>query len=145
MDDNTISILLVEDDDVDAEAAIRAFKKQKISNPIIVARDGLEALELLRGENGQDKIASPYIILLDVNMPRMNGHEFLKELRQDKKLHNCIVFVLTTSKADRDIESAYNQNVAGYILKSCAGEDFTNLVGLLDHYWRYVELPTTGE
>jgi CheY-like chemotaxis protein len=136
-----ISILLIEDDDIDAEAIQRAFKKQKIANPITRAVDGVEALELLRGEDKERTLNSPYIILLDINMPRMNGHEFLKELRADKALHGCVVFVLTTSDADRDVDQAYSQNVAGYIIKSRAGADFVNLTGLIDHYWRYIELP----
>jgi CheY-like chemotaxis protein len=140
-----ISILLVEDDDIDAEAINRAFKKQKIANPITRAVDGIEALAFLRGDDGKEKMKSPYIILLDINMPRMNGHEFLKELRNDETLHGCVVFVLTTSDADRDIDQAYSQNVAGYIIKSHAGADFANLTGLIDHYWRYIELPTVGK
>jgi CheY-like chemotaxis protein len=136
-----ISILLVEDDDIDAEAIKRAFKKQKIANPLTRVADGIEALALLRGEEQNRTLSSPYIILLDINMPRMNGHEFLMALREDKALHNCVVFVLTTSDSDRDIDQAYSQNVAGYILKSRVGEDFSNLTGLIDHYWRYIELP----
>ncbi|MDA9004046.1 response regulator [bacterium] len=141
MNEKMISILLIEDDDVDAEAIERAFKKQKIANPIIRVSDGIEALACLRGSDDNKKINPPYIILLDINMPRMNGHEFLKEIRSDKTLHGCVVFVLTTSEADRDIDQAYAQNVAGYIVKSRAGSDFADLVGLVDHYWRYVELP----
>lgn len=138
-----ISLLLIEDDDVDAEAIDRAFKKQKIANPIVRASDGIEALDILRGQGSSRTLESPYIILLDINMPRMNGHEFLKELRGDESLHGCVVFVLTTSDADRDIDQAYAQNVAGYIIKSRAGEDFAHLTGLIDHYWRYIELPNT--
>lgn len=136
-----ISLLLVEDDDVDAEAINRAFKKNKIANPLTRVRNGLEALALLRGEDPNRTLIAPYIILVDINMPRMNGHEFLMALRKDKALHNCVVFVLTTSDSDRDIDQAYSQNVAGYILKSRVGSDFANLTGIIDHYWRYIELP----
>jgi CheY-like chemotaxis protein len=138
---NPISLLLVEDDDIDAESIQRAFKKQKIANPLVRASDGIEALALLRGQDKEKQLKSPYIILLDINMPRMNGHEFLQELRNDPALHGCVVFVLTTSDTDRDIDQAYSQNVAGYIIKSRAGADFVNLTGLIDHYWRYIELP----
>jgi len=141
MESRTVSILLIEDDDIDAEGIERAFKKQKIANPITRASDGIEALAHLRGESAAGTLESPYIILLDINMPRMNGHEFLKEVRADDKLNHCVIFVLTTSDDERDIEQAYEQHVAGYIVKSRAGEDFSALVGLVDHYWRYVELP----
>jgi CheY-like chemotaxis protein len=136
-----ISLLLVEDDDIDAEAIYRAFKKNKIANPLTRVSDGIEALALLRGEDPNRVLSQPYIILLDINMPRMNGHEFLMALRKDKDLHNCVVFVLTTSDSDHDIDQAYSQNVAGYIVKSRVGSDFANLTGLIDHYWRYIELP----
>ena len=141
MKPQTVQILLVEDDDIDAEAVRRAFTKQRIANPIVHARDGVEALEVLRGENGKEKLLRPYMILLDLNMPRMNGIEFLKELRGDSDLHDSVVFVLTTSDADRDKLSAYEQHIAGYLIKSNVGSGFVNLVNMLDAYWRYVELP----
>lgn len=145
MNTNTVSILLIEDDDIDAEAIQRAFKKKNIANPIIRVGDGIEALECLREQSEGKKLSPPYIILLDINMPRMNGHEFLQEIRKDKTLHDCVVFVLTTSDSDRDIDQAYAQNVAGYIVKSRVGDGFANLVGLVEHYWRYVELPRLGK
>lgn len=136
-----LNIFLVEDDDGDAKAVIRAFNKAKIANPIIRAYDGLEALEALRGENGHVKPPFPYIILLDINMPRMDGIQFLKELRSDEELCNSIVFILTTSSSDTDKAEAYGFNVAGYIVKENAGRDFLNLIDLIDNYWRLVELP----
>ena len=137
----TVQILLVEDDDVDVEGVKRAFTKQRIANPIHVARDGLEALAKLRGSDTEPALARPYLILLDLNMPRMNGIEFLQQLRNDSKLHDSVVFVLTTSDTDRDKVAAYEQHIAGYLVKSKVGEDFVHLVNMLDHYWRYVELP----
>lgn len=131
------TILLVEDDDVDAMSVERAFKKMRIANPIIRAKDGLVALELLK--NGT--IITPYIMLLDLNMPRMGGLELLAELRKDENLKNSVVFVLTTSKDDEDKLAAYNQNIAGYIVKEKLQHGFDELVKLLDHYWRLVELP----
>jgi CheY-like chemotaxis protein len=141
MDHKQVSILLVEDDDVDAELVVRAFRKLKIANPIVMAKDGIEALSHLRGEEGYTGIQPPFLILLDINMPRMNGHEFLAELRADPKLHDSIVFVLTTSSAEKDRLAAYNYNIAGYLLKSSAGEDFSSMLSMLDHYWRFVEFP----
>lgn len=131
------TILLVEDDDIDAKIVERAFKKLRIANPVIRAKDGVMALEILRSS----AISRPYIILLDLNMPRMGGLEMLEELRGDKNLTNNVVFVLTTSKDDKDKFAAYSQNIAGYILKESLQNGFDDLVKLLDHYWRIVELP----
>ena len=134
-------ILLVEDDEVDAEAIVRSFRKEKIANPIWIACDGLEALQFLRGEAGRTRIPSPYLILLDINMPRMNGIEFLHALRRDPELKGSIVFVLTTSNRDEDKLAAYDEQIAGYVLKQRAGENFINLVNMLDSFWRIVEFP----
>ncbi len=136
MNNQAITILLVEDDDVDVESIKRGFRKRKIANPFIVARDGIEALEILN-----EGIPSPYLIFLDLKMPRMNGIEFLKEVRSSPSLKKSIIFVLTTSNDDRDRWATYEQNIAGYLLKSQAGEDFCNVVEMLDIYWRYVEFP----
>jgi CheY-like chemotaxis protein len=136
-----LNILLVEDDDGDAIAVQRAFQKAKIANPIVRAVDGVEALEMLRGTNGRTKPDSPRLLLVDVNMPRMNGIQFVKALREDNDLRHSIVFILTTSKSDEDMVAAYDLNVAGYILKETAGQDFLNLVNLVDCYWRIVEMP----
>ena len=139
--DKTLTILLVEDDDLDAEAVRRAFKRQRIANPIVVVQDGIAALNKLRGTDGVEPISRPFLILLDLNMPRMNGIEFLQQLRQDENLHDSVVFVLTTSDADRDKVAAYEQHIAGYMVKSHVGEQFVSLVNMVDHYWRYVEFP----
>ncbi|MCA9166363.1 MAG: response regulator [Planctomycetales bacterium] len=137
----TVQILLVEDDEIDAETVKRAFSRQKIANPITVARDGVAALSRLRGEDGAPPFERPYLILLDLNMPRMNGTEFLEQLRADPSLCDSVVFVLTTSKSDRDITAAYERQISGYLVKSNIGHDFVNLVGMLEHFWRYVEFP----
>jgi CheY-like chemotaxis protein len=110
-----VTILLVDDDDVDVMGVQRALKKLKIVNPIVRARDGLEGLSLLRDPQS---VRRPYIVLLDLNMPRMNGLEMLTELRKDSALSSAVVFILTTSKADEDKVEAYQQYVAGYIIKS---------------------------
>lgn len=133
----TVSLLIVDDDDIDATALKRALNRLKLLNPLYRAKDGLEALEILR--NGE--IPSPYIILLDINMPRMNGIEFLEVLRADPDLTHSVVFVLTTSKSDEDIIAAYREHVAGYLLKQRMDSDFLQVVGLLDHYWKVIELP----
>jgi CheY-like chemotaxis protein len=137
----TAQLLHVEDDDICLMMLNRAFKKAKIANPISVAHDGIEALELLRGINGRARLPRPFLILLDLNMPRMDGIEFLKELRKDEELKKSIVFILTTSDADEDKVKAYNLGVAGYILKSNPANAFLEATALLDTYWRVVEFP----
>lgn len=136
-----VTFLLVEDDDIDIKSLKRVLKKTHILNPIRIARDGIEALNILRGINGQERIQKPYLILLDLNMPRMNGVEFLQAIREDQELKSSIVFVLTTSAADQDIISAYDHNIAGYIVKGNAAESFSSVINMLDCYWRVVEFP----
>lgn len=133
-----VTILLVDDDDVDVMGIKRALGKLKILNPIVRARDGIEGLALLRDP---EAVKRPYIILLDLNMPRKNGLEMLTELRDDPKLSNSVVFVLTTSKADEDKVKAYEKHIAGYIIKSEVGDGFLRVMEMLDRYWRVVELP----
>jgi CheY-like chemotaxis protein len=140
-----VHLLLVEDDEVDAEAVVRAFRKQNITNPFTIVADGIEALNILKGEGGFERLSRPYMILLDINMPRMNGIEFLQTLRQDPELKRSIVFVLTTSNRDEDKMAAYNEQIAGYLLKSRAGQDFINIIQLLDSYQRVVTFPPEKE
>ena len=141
MPGRTVNVLLVEDNVIEHEAVRRAFARERIGNPLATAADGIEALALLRGTHGAEALPRPYLILLDLNMPRMNGLEFLTELRADPDLKDSIVFVLTTSRSDEDRVASYNLNVAGYIVKSDVGPGFVRLIGLLDHYWRVVEFP----
>jgi CheY-like chemotaxis protein len=137
---STVTVLLVDDNEVDREAVRRAFNRMKIANPIVEAADGLIALEKLRG-GGAPPLARPYLILLDINMPRMGGIEFLERLRADQELQDSVVFILTTSKKDEDRMASYDFNVAGYIIKSEVGQGFLSLVEMLQNYWRIVELP----
>ena len=136
-----VSILLVEDDEIDVRAVKLALRKEKITNPIHVANDGVEALEILRGEAGHEPISRPFLVLLDLKMPRMNGLQFLKEIRADSDLRESIVFVLTTSDDDRDKMAAYECNVAGYLLKDNAGGDFMNAVRMLEYFVISVQFP----
>ena len=137
----TVTLLLVDDDDGDARSVQRAFASSRIANPIVRAIDGVDALDILRGHNGKTKLTPPYLLLVDLNMPRMNGIELVEALRQDHDLHSCIVFVLTTSGRDEDKVAAYDLNVAGYIVKEHAGKDFQRLIDMMQCYWRVVELP----
>jgi CheY-like chemotaxis protein len=136
-----VKILLVEDDEVDVMRVQRGFHQLRIANEIIRARDGIEALEILRGVGSQARIETPFLILLDINLPRMTGLEFLAALRADEELKVTVVFVLTTSKNDEDRLEAYRHNVAGFMLKDEAGREFVKAMEMLECYWRVVELP----
>jgi CheY-like chemotaxis protein len=136
--DKALNILLVEDDEVDVMNVQRAFDRNRISNPLFVAHDGIAALEMLKSGK-----VPPLrrIILLDLNMPRMSGIELLRELRKDPELQHTPVVVLTTSNDERDKIEAYNLNVAGYLLKPVTFGNFVDLMATLNKYWMLVELP----
>ncbi len=138
MTEKALNILLVEDDNVDVMNVKRAFEKNRIANPLFVANNGIDALTMLRSGNvpGERRI-----VLLDLNMPRMNGLEFLRELRADPDLHSTVVIVLTTSNDERDKVEAYNLNVAGYLLKPVTFVNFVETMAALNKYWALVELP----
>ena len=136
--EKSLNILLVEDDQVDVMNVKRAFDRNRISNPLFVAGDGVEGLEMLRSGKIPDERR---LVLLDLNMPRMNGIEFLRELRADKDLHLTPVVVLTTSDDERDKIDAYNLNVAGYLLKPVTFVNFVETMAALNKYWALVELP----
>ncbi|EYF03191.1 two-component response regulator [Chondromyces apiculatus DSM 436] len=133
-----MNILLVEDDEVDVMNVQRAFKRNNISNPLWVASNGLEGLEMLRGNTMPRERR---LVLLDLNMPKMNGIEFLRALRADAELAPTSVVVLTTSNDDRDKVEAYNLNVAGYLLKPVTFVSFVEVMAALNKYWTLVELP----
>lgn len=138
MSNQLLNILLVEDDEVDVMNVRRAFAKSHIVNPLFVAGDGLEALEKLRsGQIPQER----RLVLLDLNMPRMNGIEFLRELRRSPDLCATTVVVLTTSNDEKDKIEAYHLNVAGYLLKPVTFENFCEVMVALNKYWSLVELP----
>lgn len=131
--------LLVEDNDLDARAVFRAFQKDDFCSQIDHAWDGAEALEKLdRVDNSYEQ---PYIVLLDLNMPRMNGIEFLDRLRGNARLKRSIVFVLTTSKNDEDKCAAYDRMVAGYLLKEDVGRSPEKFTNVLRSYLEAVEFP----
>ncbi|AZQ09158.1 response regulator [Shewanella khirikhana] len=130
-------LFLVDDDDVDYMAVERAMQKMRLLNPLVRARDGQTALDMLKS----GEVQGAFIILLDLNMPRMNGLEFLAALRADPHLSSSVVFVLTTSRSDEDKVAAYSFNVAGYLVKHNINEEFSNIINMLEGYWRIVELP----
>ena len=142
MENRPLNMLLVEDDELDVMNVQRAFKKNNISNPLFTAGNGIEALAMLRGEPGFTAVPTTRrIILLDLNMPKMGGIEFLRELRADPELAATTVIVLTTSDEDRDKVEAYKLNVAGYILKPVTLQAFVEIMATLNNYWTVSELP----
>ncbi len=137
MSERVLNILLVEDDEVDVMNVRRAFERNNVSSPLFVAGNGLEALDVLRG----DKMPKERrLILLDLNMPKMNGIEFLQALRADPELSSTPVVVLTTSNDDQDKIDAYNLNVAGYLLKPVTFSNFCERMTTLNKYWTLVEM-----
>jgi len=141
MSEKMVNILLVEDDEVDVMNVKRAFKKNNVTNPLFICNNGLEALSFLRGERDETITEIPKIILLDLNMPKMGGIEFLREIRKDDLLKNISVFVMTTSNEDKDKVDAFDLNVAGYILKPLSMERFIEAVSTLNNYWKLCEFP----
>lgn len=138
MDDRALNILLVDDDEIDVMTVRRAFSRANIANQIYVATNGIEALEMLRNDGIP---AARRLILLDLNMPRMNGIELLREIRNDPALHMLTVIVLTTSNEDRDRVDAYQLNVAGYLLKPVTFHAFAEVMATLNKYWTLMEMP----
>ena len=130
------NILLVEDDDIDIENVKRGFEKCSITNPLFVAKDGIEALEVLK-----KGIPFPLLIMLDLKMPRMGGLEFLQRIRSDTRWQKIPVVVLTSSKDEKDLVEAYKLNVAGYVIKPIAFSDFVEVLSKIGSYWTLCEFP----
>jgi CheY-like chemotaxis protein len=137
---NELTLVLVEDDDVDALCVERGLAKAKVLNRMVRAVDGVEALELLRGE-GRPKLEPPFLLLVDIQMPRLDGIGLIRAIRADPELTRTVIFVLTTSDDDRDKIAAYDLHVAGYIVKSNTKEELLPLTAMLDYYLLIVEPP----
>jgi CheY-like chemotaxis protein len=133
-------ILLVEDNTVDIDLTLRAFARRKLANPVLVARDGEEALAWIpRWEAGETK---PAVILLDLNMPRIDGLTVLKALKSRPEYRNIPIVILTTSKEDRDISKAYVLGANSYIVKPVDFDNFMSVAQQIELYWCvYNELP----
>jgi CheY-like chemotaxis protein len=138
-----LNILLVEDDEVDVMNVQRALKKNNATSTLYRAANGIEALAMLRTNNQvTTKDNSRLLILLDLNMPKMGGLEFLKELRADPALCKLPVVILTTSMQDSDLATAYKYNVAGYIIKPITFSNFVETIDVLNRYWSISEMPS---
>ena len=139
--DIDLQLLHVEDSELDARALQRAFRKLDIEMDTTRAKDGVEALEVLGGQLAPGGSERQTIVLLDINMPRMNGIEFLKKLRSDPDLAQTPVFVLTTSDRPDDINGAYAHNVAGYIVKPMSSRGFIDQIKKWHRFLSIIEFP----
>lgn len=131
-------ILLVEDNHDDEVLTLRALKKNNVANEVIVARDGVEALEFLFGTGphaGRDTKNQPQVVLLDLNLPRLDGHEVLKRLRADERTRFLPVVVLTSSKEDEDVLNSYAKGANAYVRKPVDFAQFTEAVKTLGVFW----------
>ena len=134
---NCKPVLLVEDDDVDAMTVKRAFKDLNVTNPLAHSVNGEEALKYLQDHNNE----KPCVILLDLNMPKMNGTEFLKVIKADQGLKQIPVIVLTTSTEECDIVETFKQSIGGYIVKPVDYKKFVEAIRTINIYWTLSELP----
>jgi CheY-like chemotaxis protein len=130
-------VLLVEDDKVDAMTVKRAFRDLNISNNLIIVDNGIEALNYLRDDNN----TKPCMILLDINMPKMNGIEFLKISKEDDILKCIPVVVVTTSREDRDRIDMFNLSVSGYMIKPIEYKSYLNTIRTIESYWSLSKFP----
>ena len=134
-----IKVMLVDDEEVDFINVKRAFKKNNLDHTLEYQSNGLDAIKHLRSI--QNPIDLPQVVLLDINMPKMNGHEFLTEVRADTRLKHIVVYVLTTSSQNRDIDKAYQNQVSGYFIKPLDYEEFKLIVKKLDELWKVQRFP----
>ena len=134
---NSKPVLLVEDDSLNVMMVMRAFNDLKVPNPVVHSRNGEEALEYLRDNSNR----KPDIILLDLNMPKVNGIEFLKMIKDDPVLRSIPVVILTTSDDERDIAEGFDLNAAGYMIKPVDYEHFLEMIRTIVLYWSCSDLP----
>lgn len=141
MDDTNVEILLVEDNPSDVELALHAFQRYNISNRIFVARDGVEALDFLFGGEPSDPIKRPKVVLLDLKLPRVNGLEVLRQIKQDGRTRDIPVVVLTSSDEDQDISECYRLGVNSYITKPVDFDQFVEAAREIGLYWLLLNHP----
>lgn len=135
---NSKPVLLVEDDTIDAMTVQRAFRDLQVGNRLVHVHNGEEALDYLN-EAGNE---TPCVILLDLNMPKMNGTEFLEVIKGNGPLRRIPVVVLTTSNEERDVMESFRRSVAGYIVKPVDYQKFVAAIQTIDLYWTLSELPS---
>jgi CheY-like chemotaxis protein len=138
MPSEKVSILLVDDDEIDIRAMLGAFRKLNLEDSVTVARNGHAALLALRGADCQSRLRRPCLVLLDLKMPRMGGLQVLEELRKDPEIRDTIVFVFSTSCSESDKRAAFHHNVAAYLVNSTDDEKALDLVS---RYLKIAEFP----
>ncbi len=137
-----VEILLVEDSEPDILLTLEAFEEARVPNRLHVARDGVEAMRFLRGEGEYAGSPRPDLILMDINMPRKNGLEVLREIKADAVLGSIPVLMLTTSQADEDVRSSYERHASGYMVKPVGFENFLHAVRAFENFWlTFVRFP----
>lgn len=135
------TILLVEDNQDDVDLTLRVLRKHKLANEVLIARDGAEALAYLLSEAPEGPC--PQLVLLDVNLPKVTGHEVLRAIRADQRTRRLPVVMLTSSKEDRDIIESYDSGANSYIQKPVSYEEFSEAVRQLGFYWLLLNQPPT--
>jgi two-component system, response regulator len=140
---NSKSILLVEDNLSDIDLTIRAFQRAQIHNELIIAEDGQQALDMLIGDDPQiQKMELPALVLLDISLPKVDGIEVLRMIRQNKFTHNQTVVILTSSTEERDMKQAYDLGANSYIRKPVDFNQFSSVIQSLGNYWLSInEIP----
>ena len=128
-----IEILLVEDNPADVRLTVEALKDARVANRLHVARDGVEAINMLKDESGA--VPRPDLILLDLNLPRKDGREVLQEIKQDERLRHIPVVVLSTSQAEQDIAQSYRLRANAFVTKPVEIDHFFEVVRSMEHFW----------
>jgi two-component system response regulator len=144
---DAVEILLVEDNDEDAELALRALRRRRLTNQLHRVADGAEALEFLFATDRYSARAAasvPKVVLLDLKLPKVNGLEVLRRIKQDERTRRIPVVVLTSSREDRDLEDAYRLGVNSYIVKPVEFDKFMDAVEQLGLYWALLNQPMSG-
>jgi CheY-like chemotaxis protein len=145
MSSRPIEILLVEDNPGDARLTIEAFKEGRVTNSLTVINDGADALAYLRREGKYSAAKQPDLVLLDLNLPKMDGREVLAEVKSDERLRNIPVIVLTTSSGPEDVKRAYGGHANCYITKPVDLDQFLRVVQSIENFWlSLVKLPSQG-
>jgi two-component system, chemotaxis family, response regulator Rcp1 len=141
-----VQILMIEDNPGDARLAFEALKDSKVNNDLYHVKDGVEAMRFLRRQAEYTEVPLPDLVLLDLNLPRKDGHEVLKEMKDDTELRLIPVVVLTTSAAERDLVTSYGLHANAYIVKPISLDQFVEVVQAIQEFWlSIVKLPRAGD
>jgi two-component system, response regulator len=145
MENREIEILLVEDSETDIEMTLRSLSEYNVCNSIKVARDGLEALDMLFPGEGGLEPAKPRVVFLDLKLPKVSGHEVLRRMKADDKTHDIPVVIMTSSREQADIDRCYELGANSYVVKPIGFEDFSRVVKELKFYWLVLNEPPANK